>query len=161
MPFDIIYSYWLILILAEQICYLLFMPYPYRYGIKIRTIHIDQSGVDFLIRMNTDSARFSVKVKDTSELFVRYRYPTLTLGPFLFVGRVKSSDASKLEMRAGIFSLGFIIYGIAGELLDKLSPLGLFNLACAFMIIAIFYVRFIKSVGLTMKQTKGGPKVQG
>jgi len=140
----------LILLIIEQIFYIYPNVYPYEYGIIVKRIKLGNPKKQLLENI-FDQNRNSLLIKMTpkNDIYLRYKYPKFTGGPFLFIGHIKN-ETNILKIRIGYFSLSFLIY----LLTVSFSPIGLNTLAiflCVVCIIYFSYNRFKRRVDLAIK----------
>jgi hypothetical protein len=133
------------LFLAEQISIFLLLPYPCRYGLKVQTFKAPR--VKSISENQNKATKSSLKLKflGESECFLRYRYPPLVGGPYLFVIQAKSEINSMAEIRIGFMSLIFISYGIIWSLIFDSGFYGILNAGIMVALVGYFYLRVIKN----------------
>ncbi len=98
--------------LIEQVFYWVKGSYPYRYGFVVRRISL--SGLDIKY---WDSIKSKIKGLDTktswdkAEVYLKYKYPPLMMGPLLFIGQIKGVDSQGvLYIRVGPLSAMFVLF---------------------------------------------------
>ena len=133
------------LFVFEQIFYHFLGSYPYRHGILIKTLPVLVSHTSSWAKDRERSGRLAIKINELrNEIYIRYKYPILMVGPLLFIGQIQKNDGAKLKIRIGPLSAIFmsfltILPLVQGEINRSMNSLALVA------IIVWFYIRFLKN----------------
>lgn len=100
----------------EQLTYLFFGSFVYRYGIRIASVPIQRKGpISIPTNKELRSANLKVKADEAGkEIYFRYKYPSGVWGPQLLGVQIKMREPMILNVRIGIFTGFLIIFLIAG-----------------------------------------------
>ncbi|MGI6387437.1 MAG: hypothetical protein ACOX2W_10000 [Desulfomonilia bacterium] len=135
-----------VLFIIEQILYWFLGSYPYRYGITIK--RIDTYDTSFSIESKgemKDIEHLAIKRDDRRrEIYIRNKYPAMTIGPLIFVGQVKN-DERKLIIRIGPISALFILYIVVSPIIHG-GFWELMNTILLIIVVSCFYMRFYNKV---------------
>jgi len=131
----------------EQIFCWISGSYPYRYGFLIRTIPLPEFDINDFVSMKGKIKKLDVKVNlNKNEVYLRYKYPSLMIGPYLFIGQIKVNNSkSILHIRVGPFSAMFTLFLIMYSFFlpdfkeDQIFQI--MNILLLFVTIAFFYLR--------------------
>jgi hypothetical protein len=138
--------------LIEQVFYWLLGSYPYRYGVIVKTISLSSFDINYWDSIKDKIKTLNIKTRfDRSEVYIKYRYPSLLIGPSLFIGQIKGSDSGgvlhiKVGPLSGLFALFLIIYPFLTSGVFEDTMFQLMNVLIVIGIIAYLYFRFLNSI---------------
>jgi hypothetical protein len=137
----------LVLVGIEQLCYYLFLPYPYRLGVPIRRLPVEIPSLQDWQIVKKNSSRLAVSIRLTQEeVFLRRKYPFLTAGPHLFIGHVSYNPSPTLTIRTGWLSILLVLALAAGSLFgSSVSLVSVGNSLCLMGLGAFLYLDFARS----------------
>jgi len=134
----------IVLLLVEQYMYWIFASYPYRFGIPIKSVEIPTQDCDAWQKINGKRAIFSTKIiENRNEIYFHLKYPSLTLGPLLFVGHIRFDKKIIMKVRIGYLAALFVI-GISLSALQNFTVYSLTNLLLLFIIVLYAYFSLLK-----------------
>jgi hypothetical protein len=136
--------------IIEQFFYLYPKAYPYEYGLLFKSIKLGSTSKQLFEKKNVKVDK-GLLIKRTlkNDIYLRYKYPKIFGGPFLFAGHIKN-ETNILKIRIGYFSLLFLIY----LLFVSFFPIGLNTIAvilCIICIIYFSYIRFKRKIDLLIE----------
>lgn len=138
--------------LFEQIFYWFLGTYPYRYGLVVKTISLSAFDINHWESMKGKISTLKIKTQfGKSEIYLRYKYPPLVLGPLLFIGQIKEIDShGKLYIKIGPLSAIFVLFLLSYPFISSeffANPMSqLLNIFILGVIIIYFYYRFLNLV---------------
>ena len=129
------------LFLAEQIIYYFMMAYPYRYGIRLHTLNVSNLDARSNKQITTKKIPLIIKtINNSSEIYLRHKYPPLVAGPLLFVAEIKTEPEHIAVVRIGYATALFILYLMLGFLLEE-GFYGLMNTIWVAGLVVWFYLQ--------------------
>jgi len=134
--------------IVEEIFIRVLRFYPYRYGLLVRKIMLSEEQMTTLFSGAASTRRTLVKVHGNSgEAYLRFRYPSLSQGPVVFVGHVASRTSGVLDVRIGIATALFLLSVSAYPFLDKsVGPYDFVNLLLVAGFLYWSYLHFLTCI---------------
>ncbi len=145
------------LYLVEQIFYLILGSYPYRYGFVIKTNKISDFDLSCRALIQNEIGSLSIKAQPRKdEIYLRYKYPFMAIGPLLFIAQLKKIDTGgTLQIRVGPLSGLFVLFLIAYPFISLdifITPLSqAINLLCLATFIVFLYLGLLIPINKLMK----------
>ena len=138
--------------LIEQVIYWFKGSYPYRHGFVVQTIFLSSFDIKYWASMERETKGLDVKTCfANNEVYLKYKYPPLIMGPLLFIGQIKG-DASQgvLYIRVGQLSALFILFLLIYPLLSSeifADPIfELVNILLLVLLIAYSYFKLLNPI---------------
>jgi len=112
----------------------------------VKTVVLPKFDINNLASERKTAPKLGIKVNSNrNEAYLRYRYPPLTIGPYLFVGQIKAINSKwLLHIRIGpltaIFILFLVVYSLFSfdfkdDLLVQIT-----NILLLIIVIGFFYI---------------------
>jgi len=138
--------------LSEQVFYCFKGSYPYRYGFIVQTIFLSNFDIQDWASMEGKTKGLDIKSCLTrDEVYLKYKYPPLTMGPLLFLGQIKGNGSHGiLYIRVGPLSAMFVLFLLIYPLLSSkifADPIfELVNVLALVLLIAYSYFKLLNPI---------------
>jgi hypothetical protein len=138
--------------LIEQFFYWVKGSYPYRYGFVVQTISLSGFDIKYWDSMKGKTKGLDIKTRfDKNEVYLKYKYPPLMMGPLLFIGQIKGVNSDgNLYIRVGPLSAMFILFLLIYPLLSSeifADPMfELLNILVLVLLISYSYFKLLNPI---------------
>ena len=141
------------LFLIEQIAIYFPGSFPYRFGVPISQKSFPSDKYESQELKSKSLSGFiikKVKKAKSEDIYLRYKYPPLVIGPILFVGQICCGQKNKVLIRAAPLSTIFICFLALSPLIqdDGFSILNSFGIL---LLVFLFYYRFLRNYQKTIQ----------
>jgi hypothetical protein len=144
------------LFLIEQLFYRKSGSYVYRYGLLVRRIPVTNDQKSSWRNEMGKYKRTSIKIDTQSEeLYLRYKYSSLIVGPLLFIGQIQYNGENYLNLRIGLATTIFIIFLALYPIISGPATFNaIFNSFILIGLVCWLYFRFLSSIYIASSEIK-------
>jgi hypothetical protein len=149
---DILFIVLCLCFLIEQVYYFVLGSYPYRYGFIVKTIFLPRFDINYWDSIKNKIKTMRIKAcLDKNEVYMKYKYPSLVIGPSLFIGQIRSNNSGailhiKIGPISALFVLFLFIYPFLSYDILEDTMFQMMNILILIGVIVYFYFRLSNSI---------------
>lgn len=142
------------LFLVEEVFIRFMGLYPYKYGLAVKRIVLNAKQELALSAESSKLRKATVKTRSKrGEVYLRFKYSYLAVGPVVFVGQISSQDKNVLNVRIGIGTATFFVYMFLYPFLTK--AIDLYDVANALIVPGFLYWFYLHLLACIPKSKDG------